>query len=96
MRPVQKTSCHAYQTLGFAAVLSHRLCAAIRWPLTRARAGLARPGNPLRLPPNYVLFFFVCVGATLAVARRTKSTDCETSDIGHWFRNDMGVSKELL
>ena len=59
----------ANQVLKSTAVLSRRLCAAIRWPLTRARAGLARPGNPLRLPPDYVLFFFVCVGATLAVAR---------------------------
>ena len=31
-------------------LLSHGLCAAIRWPLTRARAALARQGYPLRLP----------------------------------------------
>ena len=57
-------------------MLSHRLCAAIRWPLTRARAGLMNQGYPLRLPcgamwasrptQNWELVF---VGATLAVAR---------------------------
>ena len=30
-------------------LLSHGLCAAIRWPLTRARAALAQQGYPLRL-----------------------------------------------
>ena len=42
--PMWKPSCPAYQTLKFTAVLSYRLCAAIRWPLTRARAALVRPG----------------------------------------------------
>ena len=32
------------------ALLSHRLRAAIRWPLTRTRAALAYQGCPLRLP----------------------------------------------
>ena len=31
-------------------LLSHGLCAAIRWPLTRARAALAQQRYPLRLP----------------------------------------------
>ena len=31
-------------------LLSHGLCAAIRWPLTRARAALTQQGNTLRLP----------------------------------------------
>ena len=42
--------CHANQMPGFNAVLSHRLCAYSRWPLTRARAGLAQQGWLLRLP----------------------------------------------
>ena len=31
-------------------LLSHGLCGAIRWPLTRARAALTQQGNTLRLP----------------------------------------------
>ena len=47
-----KIFCHANQMPGFNAVLSHRLCACSRWPLTRARAGLAQQGWLLRLPPS--------------------------------------------
>ena len=42
MHSVWKTSYHAHRTRRFTAVLSRRLCATIRWPLTRARAALAR------------------------------------------------------
>ena len=49
MRPMRELSCPAHQTLSFTAVLSHRPCAAIRWPLTRAHADLARQGWILRL-----------------------------------------------
>ena len=44
MHSVWKTSYHAHRTRRFTAVLSRRLCATIRWPLTRARAALARRG----------------------------------------------------
>ena len=44
MHSVWKTTYHAHRTRRFTAVLSRRLCATIRWPLTRARAALARRG----------------------------------------------------
>ena len=62
----------ANQVLKSTAVLSHCLCAAIRWPLTRTRAGLARRGWILRLPCRQRTRRTSChapVGATLAVAR---------------------------
>ena len=66
--------CPAYQTLSFKALLSYRLCAVIRWPLTRTRATLAYQGCPLRLPcrrENRCPPCHASVGATLAVARPT-------------------------
>ena len=62
----------ANQVLKSTAVLSHRLCAAIRWPLTPARAALSYQGCPLRLPRRQRTCRTPChapVGATLAVAR---------------------------
>ena len=45
MHSVWKTTYHAHRTRRFTAVLSRRLCATIRWPLTRARAALVRRGH---------------------------------------------------
>ena len=72
MPPVWEISCHAYETLGFTALLSYRLYAAIRWPLTRTRAALSYQGCHLRLPRRQRTRRTSChapVGATLAVAR---------------------------
>ena len=62
----------ANQVLKSTAVLSRRLCAAIRWPLTPARVALVEQGYPLRLPRRQRTRRTSChapVGATLAVTR---------------------------
>ncbi len=49
--PLQK-SCHCEPVTDVTGVaIRILLCAAVRWPLTRARAALARWGCPLCLPP---------------------------------------------
>ena len=47
---VWKAFCHANEVRKVIALPSYRLCVYSRWPLTRARAGLARRGRLLRLP----------------------------------------------
>ena len=64
--------CHANRTRRFIILLSYRLCAYSRWPLTRTRAALVEQGYPLRLPRRQRTRRTSChapVGATLAVAR---------------------------